>query len=44
MAQGIKITELEEAETLQDGNCFPVVSEGINKRITKANLFNLFKN
>ena len=44
MAEGIRISEFEEAETLQDGSCFPVVSEGINKRITKATLFDLFKN
>lgn len=29
MAEGIRISEFEEAETLQDGSCFPVVSEGI---------------
>ena len=44
MAEGIRISEFEEAETLQDGSCFPVVSKGINKRITKATLFDLFKN
>lgn len=44
MAEGIRISEFEEAETLQDGCCFPVVSEGVNKRITKSTLFNLFKN
>lgn len=44
MAEGIRISEFEEAETLQDGSCFPVVSEGMNKRITKATLFDLFKN
>lgn len=44
MAEGIRISEFEEVETLQDGSCFPVVSEGINKRITKATLFDLFKN
>lgn len=38
MAEGIKISELEEVETLQDGCCFPVVSEGTNKKITKKNL------
>lgn len=44
MAEGIRISEFEEAETLQDGSCFPVVSKGINKRIAKATLFDLFKN
>lgn len=44
MAEGIKISEFDEAETLQDGCCFPVVSDGVNKRITKATLFDLFKN
>ena len=44
MAEGIRISEFEEAETLQDGSCFPVVSEGVNQRITKSTLFNLFKN
>lgn len=44
MAEGIKISEFDEAETLQDGCCFPIVSDGENKRITKRNLFNQFVN
>ena len=40
MAEGIRISEFEEAETLQDGSCFPVVSKCLNKRITKSTLFN----
>ena len=43
MAEGIKISEMEMTSSLQDGCCFPIVSEGENKRITKQNLFEQFK-
>lgn len=38
MAEGIKISELEETTSLQDGCCIPVVSNGVNKKILKVNL------
>lgn len=42
MAEGIKISELTEVETLQDGCCFPVISEidgsMQNVKIKKKNL------
>lgn len=31
---GIKISELDETTNLENGCCFPVVSDGINKKIT----------
>lgn len=41
MAEGIKISELEETDSLHNSCCFPVLSEQTNKRITKLNLFKL---
>lgn len=38
MAEGIKISEMEQVTTLEDGCCFPVVSNGENKKITKKDL------
>lgn len=39
MAEGIKISEMEQITTLEDGCCFPVVSNGENKKITQKNLY-----
>lgn len=44
MAEGIKISEMEQVTTLEDGCCFPVVSNGENKKITFSNLKSLVKN
>lgn len=41
MAEGIKISEMEQIATLEDGCCFPVVSNGVNKKITQKNLYKL---
>lgn len=41
MAEGIKISEMEQVTTLEEGCCFPVVSNGKNKKITQKNLYNL---
>lgn len=41
MAEGIKISEMEQVATLEDGCCFPVVSNGENKKITQKNLYSL---
>lgn len=38
MADGIKISEFEQIERLQEGCCLPVVSNNENKRITFSNL------
>lgn len=43
MAEGIKISEFEEIESLQAGCCFPVLSEGANKKIKKSKLFSQFQ-
>lgn len=42
MAEGIKISEFEEIDELQDGCCIPTVSEGQNRRILKSKLFEQF--
>lgn len=39
MAEGVKISEMEQVSTLEDGCCFPVVSNGVNKKITKKRLW-----
>lgn len=39
MAEGIKISEMEQVTTLEDGCCFPVVSNGNNNKITKKRLW-----
>lgn len=39
MAEGIKISEMEQVYELEDSCCFPVVSYGANKKITKEDLF-----
>lgn len=44
MADGIKISEMEQITTLEDGCCFPVVSNGENKKITFKDLKGLVKN
>lgn len=44
MAEGIKISEMEQVTTLEDGCCFPVVSNGENKKITFNDLKGLVKN
>jgi hypothetical protein len=41
MAEGIKISDMEQVSTLEDGCCFPVVSNGENKKITQKNLYKL---
>ena len=38
MAEGIKISEMTEVETLNDEDVFAVVVNGENKKITKENL------
>lgn len=40
MADGIKISEMEQITTLEDGCYFPVVSNGENKKISKKDLLN----
>lgn len=35
---GIKISELDETSTLKDGCCFPIVQDGVNKKISFENL------
>ena len=44
MADGIKISEFETINSLQDGCSIPVVSDGKNKRVLKSNLFSQFLN
>lgn len=44
MAEGIKISEMEQVTTLEDGCCFPVVSNGENKKITFNDLKGLIEN
>ena len=44
MAEGIKISEFEEIDELQDGCCIPTVSEGQNRKILKSKLFEQFAN
>lgn len=44
MAEGQKISEMTEINTLQDGCCFPVLSNGANKRIAFVNLVENIKN
>ena len=39
MAEGIKISDMEQVTTLQDDCCFPIVSNGENKKITKKDLY-----
>lgn len=41
MAEGIKISEMEQVTTLKEGCCFPVISDGTNKRITQKDLYSL---
>ena len=44
MAEGIKISEFETINSLKDGCCIPVVSDGKNKRVLKSSLFSQFLN
>ena len=37
-ASGVKISELPTATELYDGCCFPIVQNGVTKRVTKATL------
>lgn len=36
----VKISELEETTTVQEGCCFPIVTEGVTKKITYGTLAN----
>lgn len=35
---GVKISELESVDELFDGSCFPIVQNGVTKKVTKATL------
>ena len=35
-AEGVKISELDPVDTLYDGCCFPIVQNGVTKKVTKA--------
>lgn len=37
-SSGVKISELEPVDTLFDGCCFPIVQNGVTKKVTKATL------
>lgn len=41
MAEGIKISDMEQVTTLKDSCCFPIVSDGENKKITQKDLYSL---
>lgn len=36
--EGVKISELEPVDELYDGCCFPIVQNGVTKKVTKATL------
>lgn len=37
-SEGVKISELEPVDELFDGSCFPIVQNGVTKKVTKATL------